>query len=125
MGEIDRYQQIEVHIGYDEATSTLVGTIRGDGSYVDKSKPSTVGGGLFGNNTFGGKKTSTIYPFLIQIKLKPPKYQTRVVRFVAKSIGHASINYIGDKDILLYEQKIAKRYRLKQNVSLDGSLVDQ
>lgn len=125
MGEIDRYQQIEVHIGYDGAEPTLVGTIRGDGTYVDKSKPSAIGGSMLGNQSYGGKKSSTIYPFLIEIKLKPPKFQTRVVRFVAKSIGYASVNYIGDKDILLYEQKIAKRYRLKQNVSLDGSQVDQ
>ena len=37
-GKIDPVQSIEVYVGYDDDDVTLVGTIRGDGSYVDKTK---------------------------------------------------------------------------------------
>lgn len=120
-GKIDKVQQIEVSVGYDDSDPTLIGTIRGDGDYVDQSNPSLVGGGVVGGDAVGGSSVITVYPYYIEMKVKVPKYKTREIQFVAKQIAYASVNYIEDHDILTYEGRMPKRYRLKQNVSLDGS----
>lgn len=120
-GFIDQYQQIEVSLGYDDTAPTLIGTIRGDAEYVDRTNPSSVGGGEVGSVAIGGSEVKTIYPFYLEIKAKVPKYETRTIRFVAKNIGYASISYMEDHDILTFEGRMPKRFRLKQNVSIDGS----
>jgi hypothetical protein len=120
-GFIDQNQKIEVSVGYDDADPTLIGTIRGDGEYVDKSKPNTVGGFEVGSLPIGGSEVQTVYPYYLEIKTKVPKFETRTVKFEAKELGYASVNYIEDHDILTYEGRMPKRNRLKQNVSLDGS----
>lgn len=120
-GKIEITQRVEVSIGYDDATPTLIGTIRGDGEYVDKSNPSLVGGAEVGGDLIGGSTLKTVFPFFLEIKLSCPKYDKRVIGFKTKEIGYASINYIEDHDILTYEGRMPKRYRIKQNVSLDGS----
>lgn len=120
-GFIEQNQKIEVSVGYDDSEPTLIGTIRGDGEYVDKSKPNTVGGFEVGSLPIGGSEVQTVYPYYLEIKTKVPKFETRTVKFEAKELGYASVNYIEDHDILTYEGRMPKRNRLKQNVSLDGS----
>jgi len=40
--------------------------------------------------------------------------------FRAKGIGYVDISSINDHDILFFDDRIPKKYRVKQNVSLDG-----
>jgi len=120
-GKIDQAQKIEVMVGYDDTEPTLIGTIRGDAEYVDRSNPSSVGGGVVGGDAIGGSSVVTIYPYYVEMKTKVPKYETRTIRFVAKEIGYASVQSMEDHDILTFEGRIPRRYRQKQNVSLDGS----
>ncbi len=123
-GLIDKYQQIAVSFGPDDTSPTLIGTIRGDGSYVDSSNPTTVGGGPVGSQPVGGSTYVTVYPYQVEIKLKSPKFDVRTLMFKALGLGYASVNFLEDHDILLFEDKMAKRYRLKQNVSQDGTTTD-
>ena len=44
--------------------------------------------------------------------------------FKATGIGYASISMMMDRDILVFEQRIPKRFRNKQNVSSDGNITD-
>lgn len=120
-GFIDLYQTIEVKLGYDDTDPTLIGTIRGDAEYVDKTNPSSVGGGEVGGVAIGGSGVQTVFPFYLEMKTKVPKYETRTIEFEAKNIGYASISYMEDHDILTFEGRVPKRFRLKQNVSIDGS----
>lgn len=124
-GQISQAQVLEVYLSYDDADFSLVGTIRGDGSYVDLSNPGAVGSQMVGEETVGGEQESeTIYPYFVEIKTKTPKFRKRTLKFVATGIGYVSIGYLMDWDILSFEQRIPKRYRLKQNVSLDGQSTD-
>lgn len=124
-GNIDKDQQIEVSAGYDDTEPTIIGTIRGDGEYVDKTNPSVVGGGPVGSQPIGGSPSNTVYPYQVEIKAKVPKFDVRTLSFRVLSLGYASVNYVQDHDILTFENKIGKRYRLKQNVSLDGKTTNK
>lgn len=124
-GQISQGQNIEVYISYDDADYSLVGTIRGDGAYVDLSNPGAVGSQMVGEETIGGEQdTETVYQYFLELKVKTPKFRKRTIKFVATDIGYVSVSYIMDWDILSFEQRIPKRYRLKQNVSLDGQSTD-
>jgi len=120
-GKIEPDQIIQVYASYDNNDPTLVGTIRGDGDYIDIESPTTVGANMIGEDIVGGGASTTIYPFFMEIKLRTSKFRKMKLKFVAPEIGYASINYTNIFDIWTYEDKLPSKYRLKQNVSLDGT----
>lgn len=124
-GVIDPDQSIEIWESYDRAGFQLVGTIAGSASYVDYSNPQVIGSNMIGDAQIGGDETTNAYPFYCEIKVKTPKFKTRKRRFIAKNIGYAKIKSMMDYDILKFENRIPKRYRQKQNVSLDGTQINQ
>jgi len=124
MGLIDPDQSIEVWEAYDDADFELVGTILGNGTYVDYANPQLVGVNMIGEIQIGGGQTADSYPFFCELKVKTPKFRKRQRMFKAIGIGYASISLMMDRDILIFEKRIPKRYRSKQNVSLDGETTD-
>lgn len=118
-------QVVEVYESYDEAGFELIGTIRGDGSYVDYTGGQSIGTHLIGEATIGGDATSVAYPYFLEIKPTPPKFRNRTVKLVPTEIGYFDVELMSDNDILDFERRIPKRFRLKQNVSLDGASTDQ
>jgi hypothetical protein len=124
-GQIQQSQVYEVYLSFDDGDFSLVGTVRGDGSYVDTTTPGAVGSQMVGDVEVGSEGNSeTTYPYFVQLKVKTPKYRKRAVKIVATGLGYVSINYLMDWDILSFEQRIPKRYRMKENVSLDGKSTD-
>lgn len=123
-GKISPDQAIEVYVSTDEGDFALVGTILGSGAYVDYSTSFAIGTNDIGGAVVGGGIGATVYAFFLEIKVKTGKFRRRRVKFVAKGIGYASISMIVDFDILVFEDKMPARYRLKQNVSLDGTETD-
>lgn len=125
-GGISPNQSIGVYISYDDAGFQLVGTILGSGSYVDYYSPQTIGSNYIGLAQIGGDTLTSIYSFLMEIRLKKvPKFRKRAVKFVALGIGYAHIEYQMDYDLSMYEDKIPARFRQKQNVNLQGTTVNQ
>jgi hypothetical protein len=124
-GLISATQALQVWVSYDDQEFQLVGTIQGNQSYVDTTSPQTIGSNPIGEAPIGGETTTVIaYPYLIEIKLKQDKFRKRTIKFIASSIGYVSVQMVEDFDILTYEQRIPSKYRLKQNVSLDGESTD-
>lgn len=123
-GLIDLAQWYEIQANYDDSGWQVIGTIRGDGSYVDYNNPQLVGGPLVGGVDVGGDGVSTVYPYFTEIKVKPPKFRKRYIRYVAKGLGYVSIQRQSDFDILIYEERLPSQYRQKQYVSLDGTQSD-
>ena len=123
-GKIDPNQQIGVYIQLDDGDFALIGTIRGDGSYVDYNSSYAIGTVMVGGATVGGDDIVSVYQYLIQLKIKVAKFRKRVIRFMALGVGFASVEQATDYDILTYEGKLPPRYRSKQNVSLDGTETD-
>lgn len=124
-GNIDPNQVVEVWFSYDDAGFQKVGTIRGSGSYVDSSIPQTIGANFIGSAQIGGGSFTNIYPYFCEIKIKMPKFRKRTVKFVVTGIGYFDINFMSDWDIMIFEERLPKRFRQKQNVSLDGTLTNQ
>lgn len=121
-GAISPSQSYGVYVSYDDAGFQLVGTVLGSGSYVDYSSPQTIGSNYIGQSQIGGDTLSNVYPYMIEIRLrKVPKFRKRTMKFVALGIGYLHVDYQMDFDLNLYENKIPARFRLKQNVSLDGT----
>ena len=128
-GLITRDQILEVYLGFDGGTPSLVGTIRGDGSYIDYSQNYTIGSSGIGESILGGEVDDSGSldgsPYLIEIKTPGPKFRKRAIKLVATGIGYVNATLLHDFDIRLFRQKLPSANRLKQNVSLDGASVDQ
>ena len=122
-GLIDPQQYVQVYASFDNGDFQLLGTIRGDGDYVDYTNPQVIGGDEIGN-LIGGDGETVGYPFLMEIRTRVPKFRTRAIKLIAGTIGYVGINWITDEDILVFEQKIPRRFRQKQHVSLDGTETD-
>lgn len=124
-GRIDPDQSYAVYANYDNAGFQLVGTVLGNGTYVDDSQPEAVGVNMVGAAQVGEDITATVFPYLLELKIKAPKFRTRKFKFVALGIGYVDIESTVDHDITVFEDRIPKRFRSKQNVSLDGKTTDQ
>jgi hypothetical protein len=72
----------------------------------------------------GGDGTIIVYPFLMEIKTRLTKFRKRQFKFEADGIGYVALQEVQDFDIWLFEDKLPKQYRLKQNVSLNGTQTD-
>jgi hypothetical protein len=123
-GQISKNQSCEVYLSFDDNSYQLVGTILGDGTYVDASNTFSIGSTMIGDGSIGGETTESIYNYYLQLKIKCPKFRSRSIKFVAKGFGFMSINKTTDFDVLSFEDRMPKKYRLKQNVSLDGAQID-
>lgn len=124
-GRIDPDQELQVYVAYDGGDFNLVGTVLGSGSYVDYTNPQSVGSNIVGSTQVGGGELSLAYPYFCEIKLKTPKFRKRVVRLVASGIGYVDVDGMIDYDVLRFENRLPRRFRSKQNVSLDGESTDQ
>jgi len=124
-GNISANSTVKVYVSYDNDGYTQIGTIRGDGSYVDYSNPTLVGASLVGEELVGGGVAITVYPYFIEFKIRSRKFRARKFKFVRDEIGYATIQKVTDVDIWEYQDKLPAKYRQKQNVSLDGTLFNQ
>lgn len=123
-GLIDPAQYCEVYMSYDDDGFALVGTIRGDGTYVDYSNPQSIGASMIGEIPIGGGTSTTAYPYFMEIKTQVPKFRKRTIKLIAKGYGYMSVESQIDYDILRFESRMPKKFRSKQNVSLDGTQTD-
>ena len=124
-GSIDPDQTVEVYADYDTSGFTLVGTIVGNGTYVNYNDSQSIGANFIGESQIGGDDISTAYSYFMEIKMKTPKFNIRKIKFVATGIGYFDVDTMVDWDILRFEDRIPKSYRSKQNVSLNGQLTNQ
>lgn len=124
-GLITREQSLEVYLSYDGAEFELVGTILGNGSYVDFNSNYAIGSSGIGDSMIGGEQdTIDGSRYLCELKISGTKFIARRLKLVAAGIGYVSVDEITDSDIRKFQKKIPSRYRTKQNVSLDGTQTD-
>lgn len=124
-GLISTGQNYSVYGSFDEGSYTLLGTINGDATYVDMENPNTIGLNMIGADVIGGSDSQIAYPYYAELKIKTPKFRKIYLKFIANGFGHVSIKSLEHNDIWTYEAKIPKRFRQKQNVSInDGITTD-
>lgn len=126
-GHIVPTQSYGVYANYDDSGWQLVGTVLGSGSYVDYNTPQTIGSNGVGMSQVGGDVLSNVYPYQLDLRMKKqPKFRKRKLMFVALGIGYIDIEYQADWGVIIYPiDKLPSRFRQKQNVSLDGTTVNQ
>lgn len=124
-GSIAPDQVVRVYVSLDNSEWQWVGTILGSGDYIDYNSTYAIGTTFIGEDGIGGGQTAPIYRFSMELKVRLSKFAKRQVRFVAQNHGYVNIQNITDFDIWEYEDKLPKKYRQKQNVSLDGATVNQ
>ena len=120
-GLIAAGQVLAVYAAFNKDDFQLIGTIRSDGGYVDKGTEYLVGTNLVGEGVVGGSGGTSVYPYTLEMKVKTPKFLGRQIKFVAESYGYVSVQYMSDRDVWKYQDKLPAKYRQKQNVSLDGT----
>lgn len=123
-GLISKEQNVQVYGSFDRATYALLGTINGKATYVDTENPNTVGLNLIGADVVGGSDSEIAYPYFCELKIKTPKFRKRHFKFIATGYGFVSIKSQNDTDIWIFEEKMPKAFRQKQNISLDGATTD-
>lgn len=125
-GVITPDQSIGVYFSPDGDTFTQIGTVLGDGTYVDFINNFTIGSSGIGESGIGGETDTLDGAFyLCELKLSQTKFRKRTIKLVALGIGYVSVTMMDDFKIQFFQQKLPARYRSKQNVSLDGTLTNQ
>lgn len=124
-GLITTDQKLEVYLSYDNDAFVLVGTILGNGTYVDASSVYSIGSQGIGTAIIGGEQSTVDGSFYFaELKLTTPKFRKRSIKLKATGLGYVSVNMMDDLRIKFYEQRLVSKYRTKQNVSLDGTVTD-
>lgn len=124
-GLITTSQALQVWVKYDNSNFTLVGTVVGNGPYVDSGQVVTIGSSGIGVNEIGGGgEVVTGSPYFTALKINTPKFRVRTIMFIATGIGYVNFQLIKDHNIMLFANKLPAKYMIKQNVSLDGQQSD-
>lgn len=110
-GFIGKDQSYKVEVSYDNGAFQEVGTISGDGSYVDGGSPFLIGSDVVGSVLIGGEGEQVAYPYLREFKVNSPKFRKRVWRVVPQGLGYLSFTMIHDLDVLFYAAKLPAKYR--------------
>lgn len=113
-GEIAKDQSIKVYLSYDRGEFLEIGEINGNGDYVDSSFGISIGSNQVGAYEVGGGGSGTTkYHYRKEFRIRTNKFDEVKIRFVAQSVGYASVSTIDWYDIKLYGQKNLRRYRTK------------
>lgn len=125
-GVISPDQILEIYTSYDNSEFALIGTVRGDGTYVDYGSNFSIGSNGIGTSIIGGEDDFIDGSFyLAEIKEASTKFRKRTIKLVATGIGYVSVNMMDDYGLMRFQQRLPSKYRSKQNVSLDGTQTNQ
>lgn len=124
-GFIDPDQSVKVYTNLDEAGFTHVGTIWGGASYVNYNNSQAIGANFVGEAQIGGDDITNAYGYFMEIKVRTGKYRKISVKLEPTEIGYFDFDTITFWDNLVFEDRLPKANRQKQNVSLNGQSVDQ
>lgn len=114
-GLITPDQKLEVYVNYDNDAYTLVGTVLGNGTYVDIDNVYGIGTQGIGSSIIGGE-TSTIDGsfYFAELKLSGIKFRKRSIKLKATGIGYVSVNLMDDMRIKFYQSRLPSKYRTRQ-----------
>ena len=110
-GLIQADQNIEVYLSLDEGAFVLVGTISGQGTYVDTANPVTIGSPTLGTNAIGGSGEDTAYHYERLFSVQVDKFETARIKYIATDLGFASVSTQKWWDVRPKGQKVPTQYR--------------
>lgn len=111
-GYIGTNQTVDVYVQLDANTSYKVGTISGQGVYVDQGQSVTIGSLQVGVYPIGGPNDQGVgYHYLIEIIVNTSKYKYFTISFFPTGIGYFSFQMYANYDIRLNTDKLPNKYR--------------
>lgn len=112
-GLIQDDQEYEIDFSYDNGAFVNVGTISGDGEYVDHGQRITVGSTVMGSTETGGGGTGIeASPYRREFRVNTPRFENIRVRFRATKVGYVSVSEYGWKDIRHKGRGISSQYQV-------------
>lgn len=110
-GLIDPDQNLNIYFSYDNGAFVKVGTISGQGTYVDRSTRVAIGSHTEGSTEIGGGGAGIeASPYEREFRVNTPIFEGYRVRFVATDVGYVSVSEYGEKDIRYKGRRIAPQY---------------
>jgi hypothetical protein len=88
-----------------------MGTVSGDGSYVDAAQATTVGALTIGSKTVGGTAQIVANNYVRQLAIGLDKFENVMVKLVATGIGYISLSQLNYHDIRLRGARVPIKYR--------------
>jgi hypothetical protein len=111
-GNIGIDQTIKISASVDNGSFVEIGTIEGNGSYVDKGQKINVGSMTLGRSEVGGGGSDiSAYHYLREIKVGLDKFEKIKLKFEATRLGWASVSEYRFFDLRKKSYKIPKKYR--------------
>lgn len=98
-GLIQKDQNFDVFLAYDNGTFTKIFTVFGNGAYVDSGVDTDIGQPTIGSKVIGGGGSATAHPFEVDFPVNSDKFEFVRVKVVANGIGYAEIDTIKFRDI--------------------------
>ncbi len=110
-GLIQPDQELDIYFSYDNADFVQVGTIQGNGSYVDLGQSISVGSNTLGSTEVGGGGDGIeASPFRREFRVNTPRYEKIRVKYVASKVGYVSVSQFGFKDIRKKGRSLPPQY---------------
>lgn len=110
-GDIQPTQTLKVYLFTDKGSFVEIGTITGNGSYVDMGSNVYIGATTIGKKEIGGGGTGeTANHFQREWRITADKGETFQVKFQATGIGYVSVSRYGLKDLREKGRKTAAKY---------------
>ena len=111
-GSIGPDQKIKVSANIDNGGFVEIGTIRGDGDYVDKGQKVNVGSVILGSKEVGGGGDGiTAYNYERELSFNQDKFDRVKMRFEAVGLGYFSISSDKFWDLRVKSRKRPTKYR--------------
>jgi len=110
-GDIATSQTLIVEASYDGSDWISVGTIAGNGDYVDASTTTEYGVALYGGTEYGGGATVASSRYMRKFRLESTKFYRIKVRFRADTIGYLNVRMYKFDDIRKAGHKLPDKFR--------------
>lgn len=111
-GYIGINQSVGVYVALDANAAAQVGTILGNGVYVDTGLAVTIGSLQIGVFPIPGPTQEPIgFHYLIQITVNTSKYKYFTIQFVPTAVGYFSFQMYANYDIRINVDKLPRKYR--------------
>ena len=110
-GLIAQDQELAISFSYDNGAFVEVGTIEGDGAYVDLGAQVTIGSQVLGRGEIGGGSAGiTASPYRREFTVATDKFENIEIKFEATEVGYVSVSEYQCKDIRYKGRKLATKY---------------
>ena len=104
-------QLCNVYIDTDNSGFSLVGTIDGNGTYVDSGQRIYIGSSTIGSKEIGGGGDGQYaYNFEVWFDVNLSKFRKAKLKFEATSLGYIAISEYNYHDINIYKNKVLSKY---------------